>query len=969
MIDYTKSFIETQFPISKISKESYKERKSSQGQTLTGLGKWWGRKPLILVRSALLGTLLPATDNPKKDREIFLKILTMDKEGLLLRKKNIPPKDLYPLLTPTEQREYFEVSGKGPAYLEHISKEDIKKLQIKVFNRLSYDKKISFCVRPEQIENLPAEAWQEINNHLGTSAMTLQELVGELGQKRYGQIPRVGDCFAGGGSIPYEAARMGAEVHASDLNPIASLLTWASIYIAGASDEEVKILREFQQKVYDTVDEQVTEWGIEHNSKGHRADAYLYCLEVVCPDCKYNVPLSQSWVVGTRTKAIAILKDNQVDGFDIEITHKVDKQNIAKAEKLVTVKGSDLYCPKCEQITTSFSSLRKDGKDAKGNTISGIRKWEKNEVSFREDDVYRERLYCIRYSKEYIDSKGNEKRLRYYASPTKEDLARESRVIELLTERFKEWQDKGYIPCEIIVSGDKTDELSRTRGWQYWHQLFNPRQLLINGLFMEHLSRLSSNTREKVIGLLGFNKCIDYNSRLSRWNPGADKINHTFYNQALNTLLNYGTRTVSSLSSSWFFAINNYHFPGLEHRVELGDARQVSFKCSHIIITDPPYADAVNYHELSEFFQVWNKQLLKEAFPDWYVDSKRILAVQGTGKKFNESMVDIYKRLANQMPDNGIQIVMFTHQDAGVWAELSMILWSAGLRVVSAWTIATETEAIGLKSGNYVKGTVLMVLRKQTSNEVVFKDEVFDEIKEEVKKQIDTMRDLDDKDDPDFTDSDYLLAVYVSSLKVLTKYKDIADIDVQYELSKPRNTKEVTPIESIIKKTVTIAQDYLIPDGIDREHWRELTNEDRFYIRGLEHEINAIGQVGAYQELARGFGVHSYKDMMESIKANQARLKTASEYKTNGLGNGGFGDTLVRHLLAAVHLSVKEDSTIEGRNFLKSTYNSKYWDNRSTMVNVLEFIAKAETAGHMQHWHKDAYYAKLLKEAIKNDGV
>ena len=82
-MDYSdKSFIEIQFPVSKVSKESYKERKAVQSQTLTGLGKWWGRKPLILVRAALLGLLMPASDNPKKDREIFLKILTMDEEGL-----------------------------------------------------------------------------------------------------------------------------------------------------------------------------------------------------------------------------------------------------------------------------------------------------------------------------------------------------------------------------------------------------------------------------------------------------------------------------------------------------------------------------------------------------------------------------------------------------------------------------------------------------------------------------------------------------------------------------------------------------------------------------------------------------------------------------------------------------------------------------------------------------------------------
>ena len=82
----TRSFIETQFPVSKISKESYKERKANYSQTLTGLGKWWGRKPLILVRATILGLLLPVSADPKRDREIFLKILTMDDEGLWQRK-------------------------------------------------------------------------------------------------------------------------------------------------------------------------------------------------------------------------------------------------------------------------------------------------------------------------------------------------------------------------------------------------------------------------------------------------------------------------------------------------------------------------------------------------------------------------------------------------------------------------------------------------------------------------------------------------------------------------------------------------------------------------------------------------------------------------------------------------------------------------------------------------------------------
>jgi len=87
-----RSFIESQFPVSRVSKESYKERKSNYSQTLTGLGKWWGRKPLVLCRATIIGLLMPATDDPEADRACFLAIMTMDEEGLRARFKGIKPK-------------------------------------------------------------------------------------------------------------------------------------------------------------------------------------------------------------------------------------------------------------------------------------------------------------------------------------------------------------------------------------------------------------------------------------------------------------------------------------------------------------------------------------------------------------------------------------------------------------------------------------------------------------------------------------------------------------------------------------------------------------------------------------------------------------------------------------------------------------------------------------------------------------
>ena len=972
MLDYSKSFIEVQFPVSKVSKESYKERMANLGQTLTGLGKWWGRKPLILVRATIFGVLLPVSDDLEKDREIFLKLLTMDDEGLYIRKnKNLTQKELYKWADDDYRKKYMELNENDqPIYKQGLSKEDKEIIQKHAFDQMSYDDRLIYCNRPEHIENLSKDTWKEINEHLKTNADSFQSLIKELGEKRFGHKPKIGDVFSGGGSIPFEAGRLGADIYASDLNPVASLLTWASLNIAGAGDEEVKKLREFQEEVYEKVDEVIKEWGIEHNEDGHRADSYLYCMESKCPECSYKVPLAPSWIIGKGTKTIALLKDNKKDGFDIEIIQNADKAQFKEADKCNTIRRNNLYCPHCE-LETPLSALRGDRRGADGENVYGLRFWEKDEFVPRENDVFQERLYCIRYVKEYTDEKGIVRRERYYTKPTKEDLKREEKVVGLLNERFKKWQGKGYIPSDKIEDGRETSRLKRERGWQYWHQLFNPRQLLINGLFSKISQEMAENRMEQVIGLLGINKILDRSSKLCVWHNGGHVENsqNTFMNQALNTLFNYGCRGITNLLMNWGIEVNNYLI-NIKNKIETKDARNNKETC-HLWITDPPYADAVNYHELTEFFLAWDKTLLKKTFPNWYTDSKRVLAVKGTGENFNNSMIEIYKNLRDHMPDNGIQVVMFTHQDVKVWAELAMILWSAGLRVVSAWTVSTETSSGGLKSGNYVSGTVLLTLKKQGQVKKIFQDELYDEIKYEVKKTIDSMKDINYKDDPDFNDADFILASYATALKAITSYKEIAGIDISYWLGKGRDSSEKNPIEELISDAQNIAYNYLIPEGFDSFTWRELSNEERFFIRGIELEMNNIYKVGDYQELARGFGVTDYGNMFYSTSANRARFKTAVELKRQFIGGDGFGSTLTRHLLVAINDCIAEDKASAGINYLKTFYqeNNEYWRKKNLMREILGFIARVEDIGSMEHWKETGYYAKVLREAIKNDGV
>lgn len=971
----TKSFIELQFPVSRLSKESYKERKSNYSQTLTGLGKWWGRKPLVLVRAIILGLLLPNSGDPKKDNDIFLKILTMDDGGLWRRKtKQIPLREAFIRLKTIEREKWFEerellfneeLPDAFEKYVFKGSQKEREELQRLIFMRLSYDEKLEYCCRPEQIDGPSEETWGYINAHLDTNASTLQELVQQLGERRFGHLPRIGDAFCGGGSIPFESSRLGCEVWASDLNPVATLLTWASLSVIGGGSHVAEQMYEEQQQAYEVVEREIGEWEIETNEKGWRADAYLYCNETICPECEWRVPLINSLVIGERTHTVAKLRPLQSEKvFEIKIESGVTRLDMEAASRMGTVKDSNLICPNCTQ-STPISMIRGDRRFSNGLEY-GLRMWENDDLVPRQEDVFQERLYCIRWVETYIDTKGRVYTRRHYCAPDANDMAREEKVLLLLRERFSSWQSLGYIPSRKITPGNKTSEPIRTRGWTYWHHLFNPRQLLILGSLFAHVASAASDNSVVAAGLLlSAGKCCDYNARLSRWHAhGAnEKSEQVFSNQALNTLYNYGARTTSSLRTVFFT-----DWPSIEvdkrHHIEPSDARSVSKDCD-IWLTDPPYADAIYYHELSEFFLSWYDKHLQSFFPYWYTDSKRVLAISGSTAAFRESMVACYRNLALHMPDDAFQVVMFTHQDASVWAELAQILWASGLSVSAAWCIATETNS-ALKEGNYVQGTVILVLRKQTADDKVFFDDVYPQVEFEVKAQLDAMMALEDKETPNFGDTDYQLASYAAALRVLTyyNYRNFGDFDLAYELARERKKGEISPVEEIIAEAVKIACDYLVPPNFDTFIWRTLTSEERFYLKGLELEMHGEYRTGAYQELARGFGVKEYKQLFASGKANQAKLKTATEFSTRMLGGLGFGSSLVRNALFAVREVARSEDVKDGLTWLRNEVPN-YWNVRKSLIEILRYFSKLEYVG--TRWNADAKSALILAWALEND--
>ena len=962
-----RSFIETQFPIAQLSAESYRERKAVSGQTLTGLGKWWGRKPLVLVRASILGMLLPASNDPKRDREIFLKLMTMDPDGVWRRRngnistreilKRAPDyKDAWRESSKEEREELLEeiwesLSDQDRGDLEASKSFPMDRAQ---FEALSYDERIKMCLRPEQIDGPDSATWDQINSHLQTSASTLQELIQQLSERRFGHLLRVGDCFSGGGSIPFEAARIGCDAFGSDLSPMAALLTWAGLNLVGGGREVQRKAQEAQESAFAKAIERIRDLGIERSSEGWQAESYLYCLTVTPPGCSYGIPLAPSWVIAEKPRVIA--KPTQVvDGavqLEIVINPTAEDWRNAKSGATATVVSGRVVDPLDRRRSWPIEEIRGP---------AGLRRWDRSDFEPRATDTFKVKLYCIRWR----THEGS----RVYRAPTAHDVENERRVARLLHEVADEWWAEGLLPTgQLDENGEKTSEPIQTRGWTCWHHLFMPRQLYVHGLIAQGFG---DKRLDQVIRMLLLNRMADWDSALSVWLPsqggGIGGGKNTFLNMALNPLYNFSVRPSVSLRSLLL------RFPPCSVRPSLvvtSDAREVSQTCDYWL-TDPPYADAINYHELAAFFLAWSDQPLRRAFPEWHADGRGALAVRGSGDDFKRSMVEVYSNLTRHMPDNGLQLVMFTHQNPSVWADLGMILWAAGLRVTAAWTVATETPAGGIKKGNYVQGTVLLVLRKRLSEEHGFLDEVYPMVEDEVRRQIDSMRALDEGGEPNFGDTDYQLAAYAAALRVLTQFQTLDGQDIGHELFRAQDNGgrgrnvEKSRFEQVIDRGIEIACDYLIPRGLDNV-WRGLTPDERLYLRALDVESRGEHRQGVYQELARGFGVREFRPLLHTSTANSTRVKTPGEFGRKDLTGDGFGGTQLRQLLFAIHTTRSSETPDAGLRFLKDEV-ANYWGERQRLIAILDWLAELGRGEAMEHWLADSEAARLLAGRLRGD--
>ncbi|MBI3155183.1 MAG: DUF1156 domain-containing protein [Burkholderiales bacterium] len=965
------ALIESVFPAQKVSFEAQRERKAGPGQTLTALGSYWkGRKPLILVRAVLLGSLLPTTEDAEGDLAIFEKLMAFDDEGLarrVLASNTLSPAEIAARIQLDAPWNYFKatikrsgVTGGDLRWMRFPLNADAEGISLRwqrgltddqklvIYRRVlatygTYEEKASLGKRPEELDQdwLYANAWADINRYyanLGVSATSLPELVEQLGILRFGHRPRVGDTFSGGGSIPFEAARIGCDVFASDLNPVACMLTWGALNIVGASPERQTEIRRAQREVAEAVDREITALGIEHDEPGNRIKAYIYCIEAKCPETGWMIPLAPSWVISPRQRVIAKLVPNyESRRFEIELKSGVSSDEVAAAQKGTVLDGDMVYELNGKTYRTPIKTLRGDFRKDDGSTANRLRLWDKSDFKPRPEDILQERLYAIQWiTKDTLEAGRQET---FFAAPSETDLQNERRVEEIIAENLQRWQTDGLVPDMAIEPGYNTEQPIRERGWTHWHHMFSPRDLLKLALLRKHIRQ-----PELVPEFCG---TLDFCSKLSRWivrfsaGGGSDFTSNVFSNQALNTLYNWANRsffdhcfvqdykcTPICTSTSIVCAPSN----------ELAEGQD-------IFITDPPYADAVNYEEITEFFIAWLRKNAPAPFSDWVWDSRRALAIKGAGEDFRRGMVAAYKAMTDQMPDNGMQCVMFTHQDTGVWSDLVGIFWAAGLQVVAAWYIATETTS-ELKKGGYVQGTVTLMLRKRpVGDRPAFKQRLLPAVRQEVDRQIRTMMHLNTAvkahhGEPVFNDSDLQMAGYAAALKVLTGYTHIGGEDVTSFALRPRVKGEVTVVDEIVQQAAEAASNLLVPEGLAADTWGKLSGIERFVLRMMDMETTGARKLDNYQNFAKAFRVQDYARVMASMAPNEARLKQATEFASRDLTDSTeLGATRLGRLVIALQ-QMRAD--LEPQTIISQLQAEMpdFLEARPLLVDLLAFVER-----------------------------
>ncbi|MFI5460625.1 MAG: DUF1156 domain-containing protein [Isosphaerales bacterium] len=667
---YPKRLIEVDLPIGRISAHSRREKSIRHGHIST-LHIWWARRPLAACRAVVCAALWPDPADP-----LCPDAFRETARGLMGTWAADQGK-----LQGAESFSRFRQIQQNPTLLDD--------------NHTLRQALLDFIADFADWDNSTVRAYLDTSRALTQAAH--EALGGAPGTR-----PLVVDPFAGGGSIPLEALRVGADAFASDLNPIPVLLN--------------KVVLEFIPKYGQRLADEVRKWGewikteaekelarfYPKDADGATPIAYLWARTIRCegPGCGAEVPLIRTLKLGkkgAKSVSLRLLLNKRDKRIDFEIVEGMKEQDLGQG----TIKKGSASCPICgyttpnQRVRTQLTVKRGGAGHARMLAVVSIRTGHQG---------------------------------RTYRLPSKRDLqAVESSAAELRRRQASLSGDLNLVPDEPI-SKERPSPNARglsavTRmGIQTFGDLFSPRQLLALTTMTRLVSSVAGHEDTdlkravKTCLALSLSKSTDLGNSCTRWKQDAECPVNLFARQAIPIVWDFcETAILSSSSGSWSSMFDRTAYSIEQTTCVMNSQPSVSIATAtahplpndsaRAFITDPPYYDAVPYSDLSDFFYVWLKRCLVSDFPDlfsttvtpkdeeaiWNPSRIYSLTSKPKDKAFYESqMARALTEGRRVVAPSGVGVVVFAHKSTSGWEAILAALIQAGWIATASWPIDTE---------------------------------------------------------------------------------------------------------------------------------------------------------------------------------------------------------------------------------------------------------------------------------------
>ena len=651
-----KRLAEVDFPIAAVSKHAVREKSIRHGHPST-LHLWWARRPLASSRALLLALLLPDPCDEHCPEE-FKK----EARQILLGMHGRP------------RRWGAEIEPN----------EGLRRIILKfIADFANWD--------------LAANS-----TYLDVSRALVKAAHG-------GEPPLVVDPFAGGGSIPLEALRLGCEAFASDLNPVACLILKVMLediprHGPRLADELRKVGGEIKRQAERELADLYPK-----DSDGATPIAYLWARTVRCeaPKCGAEVPLLRSFWLCKKAKRKRALRPRieRPRSSSPRVEFEVFEPKSVKDVRDGTVTKAKAACLCCgtvlppERVRAQLAS-QKGGADvvfdAKGRRTGGAR------------------MTAV------VTLKPEEKG-RHYRLPTEEDYKAVRRAQTRLAETRSEWERGGKqglcpVPDEPLPPIGTLGFRVQRYGMLQWGDLFTARQKVALVEFMRSTTTLASTIQTLIA--LQLDRMADGNNSLARWESGAENPVNLFARQAVPLVWDFCESAPKSNARGVFLSGITAACKVIDSiRTDAGGQAQQFDAADHplpneavgIWFTDPPYYDAIPYSDLSDFFLVWLKRLLngdpllRDPFDSVNpLSPKTAEAVQDKTKSvdgrpkdrawFEATMARAFAEGKRVLWEDGVGSVVFAHKTTEGWEALLSGMIRGGWTITGSWPIATESE-------------------------------------------------------------------------------------------------------------------------------------------------------------------------------------------------------------------------------------------------------------------------------------